>query len=80
MGRKGIGKLAAFGICRTIEVITAGSGSADRTPAGWPVSPHVMDLYYMLSDTESDYYPKPGARDGMFSDRRGLSWLVSTTT
>ncbi|MEG8180444.1 ATP-binding protein [Nocardia terpenica] len=76
MGRKGIGKLAAFGICRTIEVITAGSGSADRTPAGWPVSHIVMDLYDMLSDTESDYYPKPGARDGMFSDRRGTTVIL----
>ncbi|QIS21764.1 ATP-binding protein [Nocardia terpenica] len=76
MGRKGIGKLAAFGICRTIEVLTVGSGSTDRTPAGWPVSHIVMDLYDMLSDTESDYYPKPGARDGMFSDRRGTTVIL----
>lgn len=76
MGRKGIGKLAAFGICRTIEVITAGSAAADRTPAGWPVSHIVMDLYDMLSDTERDYFPKAGARDGTFSAERGTTIIL----
>ena len=32
MGRKGIGKLAAFGICRTIEVISAGSRAGNCPP------------------------------------------------
>ncbi|MCM6776598.1 ATP-binding protein [Nocardia sp. CDC159] len=76
MGRKGIGKLAAFGICRTIEVITAGSGTGDRTPRGWPVSHIVMDLDDMVSDTESDYYPKVGARDGTFSAERGTTVIL----
>ncbi|WP_328402206.1 hypothetical protein [Nocardia sp. NBC_00403] len=38
MGRRGIGKLAAFGICRTIEVVSVGGAEAERTPQGWPVA------------------------------------------
>ncbi|MFJ4650430.1 ATP-binding protein [Nocardia sp. NPDC088792] len=76
MGRKGIGKLAAFGICRTIEVVTAGSNDGDRTAQGWPVAHIVMDLSDMLSDTESDYYPKPGALDGTFSHKRGTTVIL----
>jgi hypothetical protein len=65
MGRKGIGKLAAFGICRTIEVISAGSTEADRTGEGWPVSHIVLDLDDMLCDTETGWvaYSKQPYRD-----------------
>ncbi|MEV6768010.1 ATP-binding protein [Nocardia sp. NPDC051030] len=77
MGRKGIGKLAAFGICRTIEVITAGSHEGDHTPLGWPVAHLVMDLDEMLSDTERDYYPKAGALDGTFTATRGTTVILS---
>ncbi|MGW4354059.1 ATP-binding protein [Nocardia sp. NPDC004582] len=76
MGRKGIGKLAAFGICRTIEVITAGSRDADRTPLGWTVSHIVMDLDDMLGDTESDYFPRPGALDGTVTATRGTTIIL----
>ncbi|WP_433565452.1 ATP-binding protein [Nocardia sp. CA-151230] len=76
MGRKGIGKLAAFGICRTIEVITAGSQDEDRTPLGWIVSHIVMDLDDMLSDTESDYFPRPGRLDGTFTSQRGTTIIL----
>ncbi|MGW5225241.1 ATP-binding protein [Nocardia niigatensis] len=76
MGRKGIGKLAAFGICRTIEVITAGSRDEDRTPLGWSVSHIVMDLDDMLSDTERDYFPRPGRLDGTFTSRRGTTIIL----
>ncbi|QLY29992.1 ATP-binding protein [Nocardia huaxiensis] len=76
MGRKGIGKLAAFGICRTIEVISAGSGPEDRTPLGWPVAHLVLDLDDMLSDTERDYYPRTGALDGTFTARRGTTVIM----
>ncbi|MEU1210349.1 ATP-binding protein [Nocardia sp. NPDC005825] len=76
MGRKGIGKLAAFGICRTIEVITAGSRDDDRTPMGWNVSHIVMDLDDMLCDTESDYFPRPGALDGTVTASRGTTIIL----
>ncbi|WP_067888566.1 ATP-binding protein [Nocardia vaccinii] len=73
MGRKGIGKLAAFGICRTIEVISAGSGERDRTEAGWPVSHIILDLDDMVHDTESDYYPSVGPLDGIAAPQRGTT-------
>ncbi|WP_019930075.1 ATP-binding protein [Nocardia sp. BMG111209] len=76
MGRKGIGKLAAFGICRTIEVVTAGSEPGDRTDAGWPVSHIVMDLQDMLSDTESDYFPAVGELDGTVAAERGTTVIL----
>ncbi|MGQ4618810.1 ATP-binding protein [Nocardia sp. R7R-8] len=76
MGRKGIGKLAAFGICRTIEVITAGGGPAGRTERGWPVSHIVLDLHDMLSDTERDYYPQIGIRDGTFAPHPGTTVIL----
>ncbi|WP_067571594.1 ATP-binding protein [Nocardia acidivorans] len=76
MGRKGIGKLAAFGICRTIEVVTAGSHSGDEHESGWPVSHIVMDLGDMLSDTERDYYPRPGPLDGTYAAARGTTIIL----
>ncbi|WP_225727775.1 MULTISPECIES: ATP-binding protein [unclassified Nocardia] len=76
MGRKGIGKLAAFGICRTIEVITAGGVDAERTPDGWPIANIIMSLDDMLSDTERDYHPRPGAKDGTFSAERGTTVIL----
>lgn len=76
MGRKGIGKLAPFGICRTIEVISAGGTDADRTPEGWPVANIVMSLDDMLSDTERDYHPRPGELDGTFTERRGTTVIL----
>ena len=41
MGRKGIGKLAPFGICREVEVISAGG---DQTDLGYEVSNLILDL------------------------------------
>ena len=76
MGRKGIGKLAAFGICRTIEVISAGSGERDRTEAGWPVSHIILDLDDMVHDTESDYYPSVGPLDGTVAPQRGTTVVL----
>ncbi|MEU5911252.1 ATP-binding protein [Micromonospora sp. NPDC047527] len=63
MGRKGIGKLAPFGICETVEVITAGG---DKTPQGYRVSHIVMRLSEMLADTDDEYNPEPGGLDGTF--------------
>ncbi|MET8876168.1 ATP-binding protein [Nocardia sp. NPDC004604] len=76
MGRKGIGKLAPFGICRTIEVVSVGGTDAERTEKGWPVANIVMNLDEMLSDTERDYHPRPGPRDGTFSTERGTTVIL----
>ncbi|MFI9506020.1 ATP-binding protein [Nocardia sp. NPDC052566] len=76
MGRKGIGKLAPFGICRTIEVITAGGSDDECTAQGWPVANIIMSLDDMLSDTERDYHPRPGPEDGTFTIHRGTTVIL----
>ncbi len=76
MGRKGIGKLAPFGICRTIEVISVGGTDAERAADGWPVANIIMNLDDMLSDTERDYYPRLGDLDGTFSTERGTTVIL----
>ncbi len=76
MGRKGIGKLSAFGICGTIEVISAGSSDADRTENGWPVAHIVLDLDDMLCDTETYYFPAAGELDGTLSSHRGTTVIL----
>ena len=71
MGRKGIGKLAPFGICHEVEVITAGGPFTAR---GYAVSNLILDLDDIL-DEKTDalgnvlpYHPTPGPRDGTYED------------
>ncbi|GGO10982.1 ATP-binding protein [Micromonospora parathelypteridis] len=70
MGRKGIGKLAPFGICETVEVITAGG---DATAKGYRVSHIVMRLGEMLADTDAEYNPEPGELDGTYTPNHGTT-------
>lgn len=77
MGRKGIGKLAPFGICRTIEVITAGrDADSDKNEQGWPVSHLILRLDKVLNDTDEDYHPEAGALDGTYSKSRGTQVIL----
>ena len=62
MGRKGIGKLAPFGICTRIEILSAGG---DETDAGYPVSHFVMDYDKILADEDTPIeatYRRPRTR------------------
>ncbi|TRV80537.1 ATP-binding protein [Streptomyces sp. 130] len=68
MGRKGIGKLAPFGICKTVEVISTGGELTDR---GYITSHLILHLPDMLADTDSDYHPEIGDLNGTWSDKRG---------
>ena len=47
MGRKGIGKLAPFGICRQIEILSAGG---ERIDGKYQVSHFVMDYDEIIKD------------------------------
>jgi len=69
MGRKGIGKLAPFGICNRIEIISAG-GPPDADE--YKVS-HFEMSYDEIKSTASDenYKPKRGQHDGKTWDERG---------
>lgn len=76
MGRKGIGKLAPFGICDTVEVITAGSQDTDRTAEGWPVSHLILKLGDVMDDTEREYHPQPGPLDDTYQSERGTRVIL----
>ncbi|WP_405617856.1 ATP-binding protein [Streptomyces sp. NBC_00076] len=70
MGRKGIGKLAPFGICETVEVITAGG---EATGQGYKVAHLILSLNEILDDTDDEYRPTPGPLDGSWSAERGTT-------
>jgi hypothetical protein len=70
MGRKGIGKLAPFGICRIIEVRSAGG---KRTPQGYKTAHFILDYDEINAETDEPYAPKTGKDDGTFSSETGTT-------
>ena len=79
MGRKGIGKLAPFGICHEVEVISAGGV---RTANGYPVSNLILDLDDILNEKmDADgniepYHPQPGQNDGTYAGSTGTKLIL----
>jgi hypothetical protein len=70
IGRKGIGKLAPFGICKKIEVITAGG---TKTPKGYEVAHFILDYEDINQETDQDYFPEIGKLNRRFSKKRGTT-------
>lgn len=68
MGRKGIGKLAPFGICREIEVISAGG---DKTAKGYLVAHFILNYDEILAPTDEPVRLKAGALDGTYLPDHG---------
>ena len=68
MGRKGIGKLAAFGICKTIEVWSA-AGKKGKGP--YPITHFILKYDDITKDTDEEYHPEPGKDDGKTNPERG---------
>ena len=79
MGRKSIGKLAPFGICHEVEVISAGG---DQTALGYMVSDLILDLDNILEEKVDEngnvlpYHPQPGPQDGSYSDSAGTKLIL----
>lgn len=79
MGRKGIGKLAPFGICHEVEVITAGGA---KTKHGYAVSNLILDLGDILDEKTDQlgnvlpYHPTPGLQDGTYADSTGTKLVL----
>lgn len=77
MGRKGVGKLAPFGICHRIEVITSGGSEVDGLDVhgspnrGYQTAHLIMDGRNILSDDSSDYHPEVGELDGTVQPNTG---------
>jgi Histidine kinase-, DNA gyrase B-, and HSP90-like ATPase len=71
MGRKGIGKLAPFGICRVIEVISAGGGPVDGK--GYLVTHFFLEFDKIVQDTDAPVPLEVGDKDETYADARGTT-------
>lgn len=89
MGRKGVGKLAPFGICRTIEVISAGgekvsSKDGGANSSGYLTSHIILDYEKIVSEhDETDpnakydpYEPTVGDQDETLSKATGTTVVL----
>ena len=74
MGRKGIGKLSSFGICKKIEVWSAGG---PRWKDGYRISHFTMCYDDILQDTDADYEPMRGSQDRCWSETAGTRVTMS---
>ena len=68
MGRKGIGKLAPFGICKRIEIVSAG-GAPDEN--GYRVAHFVMDYDKILKDDDQPVEMDRGELDRSYRAESG---------
>jgi len=70
IGRKGIGKLACFGICRIIEVFSAGG---PKTEKGYLTAHLLLNYDEIVKDTDERYLPTPGELDRTYQETRGTT-------
>jgi len=68
MGRKGIGKLAPFGICRRIEVWSAGG---EKTKSGYAITHFFMDFDKIVRDDDNSVPLVTGSDDRQWSEKSG---------
>jgi hypothetical protein len=74
MGRKGIGKLAPFGICKRIEVRSAGGPKTDQ---GYQVSHFILEFDKIVNDEEGDAPIEAGPDDRTWSGQHGTTVTLS---
>ena len=69
MGRKGVGKLAPFGICEELEVISSGGNMITdinddgEKIEGYRTAHFIMKLSEILNDEKKSYFPEVGPLD-----------------
>jgi len=69
MGRKGVGKIAPFGICQKIEVLTSGGELVEgrdengNKKKGYLTAHFILDRNKILEETDRDYPPDVGPFD-----------------
>jgi hypothetical protein len=79
MGRKGVGKLAPFGVCQKIEVISSsgdkvsGKDENGKPQNGFITSHFILDRKAILSETDAPYFPEPGAMDETVQPKLGTT-------
>lgn len=80
MGRKGIGKLAPFGICKRIEVISSGGPATDSADNPGYRTSHVVLTYQGILDAAKsgiEYMPHAGECDDTVGPRRGTRVILT---
>jgi hypothetical protein len=84
MGRKGVGKLAPFGICHQIEILTAGGKvingkNADGKDATGFLTAHlILNRDEILKDEDHNYAPTVGKLDGTVAKKSGTTIILRT--
>ncbi|WP_374377255.1 ATP-binding protein [Dongia sp.] len=79
MGRKGVGKLAPFGICQTIEVISSGGvrvplpGGKGR---GYRTAHFILRYGKIRNDIDTDYVPDVGKLDQTIQPKHGTMIIL----
>ena len=76
MGRKGVGKLAPFGVCQTIEVISSSGEKINvkgGNEKGFITSHFILERRAILSETDAPYFPQPGALDETVQPKLGTT-------
>ena len=84
MGRKGVGKLAPFGICKVIEVISSGGEKITREEDGIEkegfLTSHILLEYDGIvakgDDPDEPYEPSVGNRDETLDDKTGTTVIL----
>lgn len=84
MGRKGVGKLAPFGICKIIEVVSSGGERIERRQEGRIekgfLTSHVImnydDIVSEKDDENGDYQPETGEFDGTIREGAGTEVIL----
>lgn len=82
MGRKGVGKLAPFGVCKVVEIISAGGPVVDgvdergKAARGHKVAHFTLELDKIQQDTDSGYEPPPGPLDGTVRKQSGTKVIL----
>ncbi|MDE0158058.1 MAG: ATP-binding protein [Gammaproteobacteria bacterium] len=80
MGRKGVGKLAPFGICRIIEIISSGGKLiTENGQSGYHTSHIVLDYDGITGDQsnlEQNYPPTVGSDDGTLKPSHGTKVIL----
>ena len=78
-GRKGVGKLAPFGICKIIEIVSAGGAKVSGKDAnghqtqGFKTSHVILNYEDIVDDSDDDYRPKTGSLDDTLSLETGTT-------
>jgi hypothetical protein len=83
MGNKGVGKLAPFGICERIEIVTAGGKrvTQDRgrgkKATGYLTANIILHRNQILKDEDFNYEPEVGPLDGTLTKATGTKVILS---